>query len=191
MATATDTTHETFEHDVIKRSMSVPILVDFWASWCGPCKMLAPLLDDVVSERAGQIEMVKVDVDREPDLVARFHVKGIPAVKLFRDGNVVDDFTGVRSRTAIEAFIDAHLGPTKLELAIDQLRTSGNHPEIVEAFELDYHEQALEHMMTTLNSSTTTDRDEIRDLMLATFEHLGQGNVLATRYRRRLAQILH
>src|SRR3954447_9588472 len=93
-----------FDERVVQRSRVLPVVVDFWADWCGPCKALSPALAAAAASRQGKIELVKVDVDASQRLGALFRVQGIPAVKVFRDAKVVDEFTGALSPAKVEAF---------------------------------------------------------------------------------------
>jgi len=101
-----DATTETFKRDVLERSHELPVVVDFWAAWCFPCRMLGPALEAEVQKRAGRIELVKVDVDAEPQLSVRYGVQGIPTVKVFRDGEPVNGFVGAYPASVIGEFFD-------------------------------------------------------------------------------------
>ncbi len=98
-----------FEHKVVQASHQVPVLVDFWAEWCGPCRILKPILEKLAVEYGGRFRLVKVDSDREPELARRFGVRGIPNVKAFVGGQLVDEFTGALPEGQIRAFIDGLL----------------------------------------------------------------------------------
>jgi putative thioredoxin len=101
-----DVTTETFERDVIERSRELPVVVDFWAAWCGPCRALGPAIESEVGKRAGQVELAKIDVDTEQALAAQFGIRSIPTVAVFRDGAPVTGFVGAQPAPAIGRFLD-------------------------------------------------------------------------------------
>ena len=109
-----DVTEATFEQEVVERSRQVPVVVDFWADWCGPCKQLTPALEKAEASRDGKVVLAKVDVDANQRLAAAFQVQGIPAVKAFRDAKVVDEFVGALPPAKVEAFFDG-LAPSRAE----------------------------------------------------------------------------
>jgi putative thioredoxin len=125
-------TEATFDRDVIELSGKTPVVVDFWAEWCGPCKALSPALEAAEASRGGRVLLAKVDVDTNKSLSARFGVQGIPAVKAFRDGKVASEFTGAIPPAKVEQFFDALL-PSKA----DELLERGDELSLREAAELE------------------------------------------------------
>lgn len=125
-------TEQSFAQHVLDRSQELPVVVDFWADWCGPCKALSPALEAAEAARQGKVELVKVDVDANQGLAAQYMVQGIPAVKAFRDGEVVDEFTGALPPAQVEAFFDK-LVPSRG----DELLAAGDELSLREAAELD------------------------------------------------------
>ena len=109
-----DVTDASFEEAVLKRSFEVPVVVDLWAPWCGPCKTLGPILEQAVEAADGDVELAKVNVDENPAVSASFQVKSIPAVFAVRDGVVVDQFIGAQPEAQVKAFV-GQLAPTRSE----------------------------------------------------------------------------
>ena len=101
-----DVTSETFERDVIERSLELPVVVDLWAAWCGPCRALGPAIESEVKKRAGKLELAKIDVDAEQTLAARYGIQSIPTVAVFRDGEPISGFVGAYPPAAIGKFLD-------------------------------------------------------------------------------------
>src|ERR1700710_514276 len=104
-----DSTTKTFMADVVETSKTVPVIVDFWAPWCGPCKTLGPSLEKAVREAKGKVKLVKIDIDKSPEVASQFRVQSIPAVFAFVDGRPVDGFMGAVPESQIRQFI-ARLG---------------------------------------------------------------------------------
>src|SRR6476661_1332741 len=105
-----NTTAATFAKDVIEASRQVPVLVDFWAPWCGPCKQLTPIIEKVVRAQNGKVRMVKINVDENQTIASQLRVQSLPTVYAFRDGRPLDGFLGVQPESAIRAFIDRIVG---------------------------------------------------------------------------------
>ena len=112
-----------FPDAVVARSRTVPVVVDFWAPWCGPCRVLGPLLEREVAALGGRVEMVKVNTDQNPELAATFQIQGIPAVKAFVGGRVADEFVGAQSAEAVRAFL-ARLVPSEASVKLGQARVA-------------------------------------------------------------------
>lgn len=186
-----DVTTDTFEQDVLERSATVPVVVDFWADWCGPCKILTPVLEQAVEERAGSVVLAKVDTEANPELASRFDVRGIPNVKAFRDGRVVDEFVGALPGPAVAEFLDGLTGPPASERLLEELTASGEFPEILGPLAEGDYERALEWLLSELGTADEERRERIREIMVSLFGQLGPEDPVATQYRRRLASTLY
>ena len=185
-------TQESFERDVVERSRELPVVVDFWADWCRPCHALAPILEQEVAKRDGQVALAKVDVDANPELADEHGIRSIPAVKGFRGGRVVQEFVGVQSPQSVAAFLDELLAPSPRERLLAELRESGERPELVAALEAGDDEEALDLLLREAREADDRERrDEVRRLMVALFEDLGHEHPLSSRYRRQLATALY
>ncbi|MBO0707541.1 MAG: thioredoxin [Candidatus Dormibacteraeota bacterium] len=120
-----------FQTEVLERSRQTPVVVDFWASWCGPCRMLGPVLEAAVEARDGEVVLAKLDTDANPELAQRYQIRGIPAVKAFRDGAVVSEFVGAQPRAAVDRFLDG-LAPSET----DRLVSAGDEASLRRAADL-------------------------------------------------------
>ena len=129
--TVIDVTDATFEQEVVERSKQVPVVVDFWAEWCGPCRQLGPLIEREASAREGDVVLAKLDTDANQRTAVEYRIQGIPAVKAFKDGKVVDEFVGAQPPPVVARFFD-RLVPSEA----DRLATSDDEASLRRALEL-------------------------------------------------------
>jgi putative thioredoxin len=135
-AVTIDVTDATFPTDVLERSTTTPVVVDLWAEWCGPCKTLGPILEQVIAETDGQVVLAKVDVDQNPQTAQAFRVQSIPAVYAVAGGKVVDGFVGAQPEEAVREFV-ARLLPTREQTEVERLRELGDEASLRKALELE------------------------------------------------------
>ncbi len=152
-----DVTDATFEAEVIERSTTMPVVVDLWAEWCGPCKTLGPILEKVVDATEGRVLLAKVDVDTNPGVAQAFRVQGIPAVHAVKDRRPVDSFVGAQPESVVQAFIDALL-PTEEQSELDRLVAAGDEESLRAALELEPgHEGAIVALAELMVDEGRTD----------------------------------
>ena len=129
-------TDSTFDRDVVQRSKTIPVVVDLWAQWCEPCKQLTPLLEKVIAETNGAVELAKVDIDANPGVAQAFKVESIPAVYAMADGQVVDGFMGAQGEAQVREFVQ-RLAPAPAESEVDTLVAIGDEESLVAALKIE------------------------------------------------------
>ena len=145
MATPIEVTDADFQERVLDRSAELPVLVDFWADWCRPCHMLAPVIEKAIDAHPGKIELAKLDTDANQQTAARYGIRGLPTVKAFRDGQVVDEFTGAQPPLVVERFVDG-LVPSQA----DELAAAGDEESLRSAIEADPNHTAARRDLARL-----------------------------------------
>lgn len=173
-----DATDASFAEVAIERSKTVPVVVDLWAEWCGPCKTLGPILERVVEETDGRVELVKVDVDANPEIAGAFRAQSIPAVHALSGGKVVDSFVGALPEAQVRAFVQSLL-PVASEA--DQLLEKGDIVSLFSASQLEPGREDIAIALATelLNQSRATEALDV----LAKFPETGEAGHLAARAR--------
>ncbi|HZM32633.1 MAG TPA: thioredoxin [Acidimicrobiales bacterium] len=155
-----DVTDDTFQTDVLDRSQTVPVVVDLWAPWCGPCRTLGPILEKVIDASEGKVELVKVNVDENPQVSAAFRVQGIPAVYAVADGKVVDGFVGAQPEAQVQEFVD-RLVPSESDEQVAALVAAGDEGSLrqVLAERPDHHDAivALAELLADRRSNGDTE----------------------------------
>jgi len=210
-----DVTDATFEAQVVERSKSVPVVIDLWAEWCGPCKTLGPILDKVIGETKGLVELAKVDVEANPQVSGAFQVQSIPAVYAMKDGQVIDGFVGALPEEEVVAFVqrvlDASNASGENAEADEDATEDDAEPQAVvatpmtsapvisepganvvpaapapSAQEADLIEAELNELLMTVKGD-----DEVRERFLALLDKLGAEDPRTNLYRRKLATALY
>jgi putative thioredoxin len=154
-----DVTDATFEHEVLLRSAEVPVVVDLWAPWCGPCTSLGPIIERVVDATAGAVALVKVNVDENPAISGSFKVQSIPAVFAFRDGAVVDSFIGAKPEAFVAQFVDRLAPvPSEADLLVADGIATGSEGALRDALERQHdHAEAITALVPMLAARGETD----------------------------------
>ena len=141
-----DSTTQTFTADVIDASMEQPVIVDFWAPWCEPCKTLGPTLEKIVNAAQGKVKLVKVDIDQNQEIAMQMRIQSIPAVFAFKNGQPVDGFVGVQSESQVKSFVErltGPIGPTPVEQAMEQAQKALDEEDFNSASNI--YSQVLKH----------------------------------------------
>ncbi|RZV43803.1 MAG: tetratricopeptide repeat protein [Acidimicrobiales bacterium] len=208
-----DVTDATFAVDVVERSHTVPVVVDLWAEWCGPCKQLGPILDKVIGEAQGLVELAKVDVDANPQVSQAFQVQSIPAVYAMKDGQVVDGFMGAQGEPAVVEFVQKLINMSDAESAADEGgegetpadpeagafismpdgEQAIGEPAVIEADSAPsppVDVEAIEAELETLLPNVKLE-DEARERFVALLDELGNDHPSTNDWRRRLTTALY
>ena len=158
-----DVTVQNFESEVIAASMTQPVLVDFWATWCGPCKVIGPILEKLEAEYAGRFKLVKIDSDQEQQLAAAFGIRSIPTCVLLMNGQPVDGFMGALPEGKIKEFLDKHVPPAGLDEEEDEFAADADDANADPAARLE----KLQHAVATDPANDDARFEYVKALLLA------------------------
>jgi putative thioredoxin len=178
LTVVTDVTDATFGTAVMERSMTVPVVVDLWAEWCGPCKTLGPIIEKVIEETGGAVELAKVDVDTNPQIAQAFNVQSIPAVFAIHEGKIVDSFVGALPESTVREFVEK-LAPGASK--VDKLVDAGDEESLRTALELDATN--AEAAVSLGDLLRRTDRLDEADEILKPFENVVAAKTVLARIR--------
>jgi putative thioredoxin len=178
LTVVTDVTDATFGTAVMERSMTVPVVVDLWAEWCGPCKTLGPIIEKVVDETGGAVELAKVDIDKNPQIAQAFNVQSIPAVFAIHEGKIVDSFVGAFPESTVREFVEK-LAPGAS--AVDKLVDAGDEASLRAALELDATN--LDAAVSLGDLLCRSDRLDEADEVLKPFENALAAKTVLARIR--------
>ena len=153
-----DVTDSTFQTQVLERSSQVPVVVDLWADWCGPCRSLTPIIEKVVAETGGRVDLAKVDVDANPEIAKSFQVQSIPAVYGIRDGQVVGNFVGAQGEEAVRSFVNDLITDTEPS-AVEVLLGAGDESSLRQALEIEPDNHTVVCALASLLIERDTDGD--------------------------------
>lgn len=167
----TDVTDATFQTAVVERSRTVPVVVDLWAEWCEPCRQLGPILEKVVASTNGQVELAKVDIDKNPGVAQAFRVQSIPAVYAMKDAQVVDGFMGAQGEAAVRDFVDK-LVPVPELTEVERLVEAGDEASLRAALQIEPEDEAATLALAGLliDDDRTEDAVELLERIPATPE---------------------
>jgi putative thioredoxin len=174
----TDVTDATFGTTVMERSMTVPVVVDLWAEWCGPCKTLGPIIEKVIDETGGAVELAKVDVDTNPQIAQAFNVQSIPAVFAIHEGKIVDSFVGAFPESTVREFVEK-LAPGASK--VDKLVDAGDEDSLRAALELDATN--VDAAVSLGDLLRRSDRLDEADAVLKPFENVLAAKTVLARIR--------
>ncbi len=156
-----------FEADVIERSSEIPVIVDFWAPWCGPCQALGPIIEQLAVEASGVWELIKINTDDHPELMERFKIRGIPAVKMFDKGEVIAEFGGALPKFQIEKWLDEHLPSEQKQTfaaIVEQLESNPSDLDALESF-VDANPDFVDAKIMLAKSLIFSNKDAAAELI--------------------------